>query len=87
MTNGHENNVTHRLKIVEGHIKKINRMHQDGAYCIDLLHQLQAVKAALSKIESKLMENHLKTCVQNAFKNGKQKQAIGEILTIFDKTR
>lgn len=82
-----QKNINHRLKIVEGHLKKVVKMQEEGSYCIDILHQLQAIRAALGKIESKVLENHLKTCVQKAFKEGRQEQAIKEVLSVFDKTR
>lgn len=86
MHNGH-NDISHRLKIAEGHLKKVVDMNQNGAYCIDVLHQLQAIRAALGKIESKVLENHLNTCVKEAFKKGNQKRAVSEVLSVFDKTR
>lgn len=81
------NDISHRLKITQGHLKKVIEMNAKGAYCIDVLHQLQAIRAALGKIESKVLEDHLNTCVQKAFEDGKQDQAIKEVLSVFDKTR
>lgn len=86
MKNGH-NDIAHRLQITQGHLKKVIEMNKDGAYCIDLLHQLQAIRAALGKVESKVLENHLNGCVRDAFKKGEQKKAIEEVLSVFDKTR
>lgn len=86
MMNGHDD-IAHRLKITEGHLKKVIDMNDRGAYCIDVLHQLQAIRAALGKVESKILENHLNSCVKEAFDKGDQKKAISEVLTVFDKTR
>lgn len=82
-----QKNINHRLKIAEGHLKKVVKMQEEGSYCIDILHQLQAIRAALGKIEGKVLENHLKTCVQKAFQDGKQENAVKEVLSVFDKTR
>ena len=85
--NNSQKNIIHRLKITNGHLKKVVEMSQNGAYCIDIIHQLQAVKAALGKIENKILDNHLNTCVFQAFKTGKKDQAIREVLSVFEKTR
>lgn len=82
-----QKNINHRLKITTGHLKKVVKMQEEGSYCIDVLHQLQAIRAAIGRIESKVLENHLKTCVQKAFSEGKQEKAIKEVLSVFDKTR
>lgn len=89
MDNGHKDNndIAHRLKITEGHLKKVIEMNKNGSYCIDILHQLQAIRAALGKIESKVLEEHLHGCVKDAFSKGDHKKAIGEVLSVFDKTR
>lgn len=87
MDNIIKKDISQRLKITQGHLKKVVKMNDDGVYCIDILHQLQAIRAALGKIESKVLENHLKICVQKAFADGKQDQAVKEVLSVFDKTR
>ena len=86
MINGHTD-IIHRLKITEGHLKKVIEMNEEGAYCIDILHQLQAIRAALGKVESIILESHLNNCVKDAFDKGDHKKAIGEVLSVFDKTR
>lgn len=85
--NTDQKDISHRLKIVEGHLKKVVKMQEEDSYCIDVLHQLQAIRAALGKIESKILENHLNTCVKEAFEKGDQKKAVSEVLSVFDKTR
>lgn len=87
MMNDSQKDINHRLKIAEGHLKKVVKMQEEGSYCIDVLHQLQAIRAAIGRIESKVLENHLKTCVRKAFSEGKQEKAIKEVLSVFDKTR
>lgn len=87
MNNDIKKDISQRLKITQGHLKKVIEMNDNGAYCIDVLHQLQAIRAALGKIESKVLENHLNTCVKEAFRKGDQKKAIAEVLSVFAKTR
>jgi DNA-binding FrmR family transcriptional regulator len=72
-----------RLKIAEGHLKKVREMLEKDAYCIDVLHQSQAVEAALKEIDSLILHNHLNTCVVNAIKNGRHKKVIEEIVSVF----
>jgi len=62
----HNPDVELRLKNAEGHIKGIQRMVGDGAYCIDVMHQVQAVQAALNKVNQILLEDHMKSCVITA---------------------
>jgi DNA-binding FrmR family transcriptional regulator len=77
--------IAHRLKIARGHLDKVLRMVEDDAYCIDVLHQSQAVQKALKETDAILLENHLKNCTLDSFKQGKHEHAIAEILTVFRK--
>ncbi len=79
--------IVHRLKITKGHLEKIIRMVEDDAYCIDILHQMQAVEGALNKAEGVVLENHLKTCTADAIKEGKTDEAISEIMNVFGKNK
>jgi len=76
-----------RLKIVEGQVRGLQDMLEKDKYCIDIITQTSAVKRALSSIEDALMENHLGTCVVNQIKKGKEKNAIGEILKVYQLKR
>jgi len=75
----------HRLKIAEGHLKKVIKMVEDGDYCIDILNQSLAVQKALKKIDEKILEKHLKTCVKEAFEKGKSRKKIEEIIKLMGK--
>ncbi|MBI3103447.1 metal-sensitive transcriptional regulator [Candidatus Daviesbacteria bacterium] len=75
--------ILHRLKIAQGHLKKVLNMVESGEYCIDVIHQSQAVQRALEEADSLVLENHLKTCASNAIKKGNQKEAISEIINVF----
>lgn len=72
----------HRLKIIEGQIRGLQRMIDEEKYCIDIIHQAQAIKEALSSVENFMLENHLRTHVVEQIKNGKEVKAIKEILTV-----
>lgn len=72
-----------RLKIAEGQIRGLQKMVEDDVYCIDIITQASAVKEALSGVEDVLLENHLSTHVIHQVKNGKEDQAIEEILKVY----
>ena len=55
-----------RLKTVEGHIRGIQRMVEEDAYCIDVIRQIQAVQAALNKISAQILDEHLNSCLITA---------------------
>ncbi|MBM3283475.1 metal-sensitive transcriptional regulator [Candidatus Gottesmanbacteria bacterium] len=79
--------IINRLKIAEGHLKKVREMVEDKAYCIDVLHQSRAVQSALKEIDSLVLHNHLYTCVTQAIKKGQSKKVIDEILAVFNKSQ
>ncbi|KPK95194.1 MAG: transcriptional regulator, partial [Anaerolineae bacterium SM23_ 63] len=55
-----------RLKNVEGHVRGIQRMVENDAYCIDLIRQIQAVQAALGKVSANILNDHLHSCLITA---------------------
>ena len=77
--------ILHRLKIAKGHLDKVIRMVADDAYCIDVLHQMQAVESGLKETGNVVLENHLKTCVSDSIAKGKKNEAIAEIMQVFKK--
>lgn len=77
--------ILHRLRIARGHLGKVISMVEKGDYCIDVLHQSQAVQKALSETDGVILENHLKTCVVEQIKNGKPEKTVDEIMRVFKK--
>lgn len=77
--------VLHRLKIAQGHLKKVIKMVEEKEYCIDILNQSLAVQNALKRIDESILENHLKTCVKDAFAGGDDERSIQEIIKVFKK--
>ncbi|MBI2617776.1 metal-sensing transcriptional repressor [Candidatus Gottesmanbacteria bacterium] len=76
-----------RLKIAEGHLKKVREMVENDSYCIDTLHQSQAVEAALREIDSLILKNHLNTCVVDAIKKGRSNEVIEEVMAVFKRNQ
>lgn len=80
-------NTIRRLKTVEGHLRGVIRMVEQDAYCIDVIRQIQAVEAALNKVSSKILEDHLNSCVITAIQGDDQKErerVLKEITEVFD---
>ncbi len=78
--------ILHRLKIAQGHLKKVSQMVEDDIYCIDILHQSQAVRRAIEEIDNLILETHLKGCVSEAISKGKKDEAIAEVMNVFKKS-
>lgn len=66
MIDSYKKDILHRLKIARGHIEKVTEMVENEEYCLDIIQQSAAIQSALSKVDSMLLENHLKTCVREA---------------------
>lgn len=84
--NAKERNL-HRLKIARGHLSKVITMLESDEYCIDILHQSQAVQKALKEVDNRILENHLQSCAADAISKGKKEQAIAEVMEVFKKSR
>ena len=63
-----------RLKRIEGQIRGIQRMIEEERYCIDILHQLQAIEAAVKVVEANILKKHLQHCVGDAVKSGSERE-------------
>lgn len=72
-----------RLKIIEGHLKKISLMVEDGAYCPSVLQQSSAVQSALRKVDEILLKGHLDSCFKNAVKSNGGEKEIEELMDAF----
>jgi DNA-binding FrmR family transcriptional regulator len=78
--------VKQRLASAAGHIKGIERMVGDDTYCIDIIKQVQAVQAALSKVSNIMLDNHLHTCVTTAIRDDEpdeRERILAEITSVF----
>ncbi len=79
-----------RLRRIEGQVRGVIRMLEEGRYCIDVLHQMQAVKAALARAESEILKEHAATCVESAIDSGDdkvQREKVSELIELFDKLK
>ncbi len=72
-----------RLKIIEGQVRGLQKMVDNGTYCIDVITQTSAIKQGLSNVEDTLMEGHLGHCVIDQMKKGETGKASAEILKVY----
>ncbi|MEX0918900.1 MAG: metal-sensitive transcriptional regulator [Candidatus Paceibacterota bacterium] len=76
-----------RLKIIEGQVRGLHKMVQEEVYCIDIITQSSAIRQALSAVEDLMLENHLSEHVIQQMKQGQEKKAVGEIISVFKKSK
>lgn len=80
-------NTLRRLKTVEGHLRGVIRMVEEDAYCIDVIRQIQAIEAALNKVSSRILEDHLNSCVITAIQGNdknERERVLKEITEVFE---
>jgi DNA-binding FrmR family transcriptional regulator len=80
--------VTTRLNRVAGQVAGIQRMVEEDRYCVDILLQIAAARAALDRVGKLVLGNHVETCVAEAFESGRpreRRQKIEELLEVFSR--
>ena len=78
-----------RLSRIEGQVRGIARMVEEDRYCIDVLTQLQAVRAALSRVETEMLKDHLGHCIEAAITGGdvtEQRAKAGELIQLLERS-
>ena len=76
-----------RLRNVEGHVRGIERMLEQEEYCIDIIRQIQAVQAALNRVSTMILEEHLHSCLTTAVRGDnpdERERVLKEIADVFD---
>jgi DNA-binding FrmR family transcriptional regulator len=88
--NEHDPKLITRLNRVEGQVRGISKMVTEGRYCIDILTQLQAVRAALAKVESAILQEHFGKCIEGAITSGdatEQRAKVNELIQLLERSR
>ena len=78
-----------RLNRIEGQVRGLVRMVEEDRYCIDVLTQLQAVRAALAKVETEMLKDHLGHCIEGAIVSGdkaEQRQKASELIQLLERS-
>lgn len=79
--------VTNRLKTIEGHIRGIQRMVSEDAYCIDVIRQVQATQSALNKVNAMVLEDHMHSCLITAVRGEdveERERVLNEIAEVYE---
>jgi CsoR family transcriptional regulator, copper-sensing transcriptional repressor len=79
--------IARRLASAAGHMKGIERMVNEDVYCIDIIRQIQAVQAALSKVNNLILDEHLHNCVTTAIRGddlGERERVLHEVSSVFE---
>ena len=81
--------VLKRLQRIEGQVRGLTRMVDDDRYCIDIVTQISAVRAALRRAEEEILRDHVAHCVEDAIKSGnrtEQRKKVAELMDVFGRT-
>ena len=79
-----------RLSRIEGQVRGVARMVEEDRYCIDVITQVRAVRAALDKVEQEILHDHLQHCVVHAFHGDDERERqtkIDELMEVLDSRR
>jgi DNA-binding FrmR family transcriptional regulator len=76
--------VLKQLNYIEGHLGGIRKMVGEDTYCVDILQQTYAVRKAIEKLESILVEGHLHTCVPKGIAQGRGEAVIEELVQLYN---
>lgn len=79
----------HRLSRIEGQVRGVARMVEEDRYCIDVLTQIQAVRAALARVETEMLKDHLGHCIEAAITGGdaaEQRQKASELIQLLERS-
>ena len=71
-----------RLKRIEGQIRGLAGMVEDDRYCIDVVTQIAAAKAALRRVEEEILRDHVAHCVEHAITSGDKADQIAELMDV-----
>ena len=88
-TNPNAAALARRLNIIEGQVRGIKKMVANDAYCIDVMKQIKSVKNALEKVNTLVLEGHMKTCVTTRLRSDDpqdREQVIAEVVGVFSAT-
>ncbi len=76
--------VLKRSSFIEGHLGGIRKMVEQDKYCVDVLKQTYAVRRAIEKMETLLLDGHLHTCVIDGIRDGRSDEVVGELVELYE---
>jgi DNA-binding FrmR family transcriptional regulator len=81
--------VLNRLHRIEGQVRGVSRMVEEDRYCIDVMTQIRAIKAALTRVESMMLKDHLGHCIEGAIVSGdaaEQRKKAAELIELISRS-
>ena len=90
MMNANTDAKVNRLNRIAGQVRGVAKMVEDDRYCIDILHQIQAIRSALAKVESQILKDHAACCVAEAIASGdatEQRAKFEELVELLERQR
>ncbi len=72
-----------RISYIQGHLAGVKRMVEEDRYYVDVLKQTYAIRQAIEKLETKLLEGHLHTCVIEGVKDGREDEVFDELVELY----
>ena len=81
--------VLNRLQRIEGQARGLSRMVEEDRYCIDIVTQISAVRAALRRVEEEILRDHVAHCVEHAIASGDQadqRRKVSELIDVLSRT-
>ena len=85
MNEASRKSATSRLRRIEGQVRGVLRMVEEDRYCVDVLTQIAAIRAALHKVEEEVLKDHVAHCVAHAFSKGdmvEQQNKVNELVAV-----
>ena len=79
-----------RLRRIEGQVRGVQRMIEEGRYCVDILTQIDAITAALARVQDRILESHLNHCVADALEGSDvadRREKVNEVVGLLKKFR
>ena len=89
MQNDTKTSCLKRLNRIEGQVRGLSRMVDDDRYCIDVITQISAVRAALRRVEEEILKDHVGHCVEHAIRSGdadEQRQKVAELIDVLSRS-
>lgn len=75
--------ISKRLRRIRGQVEGVEKMVEDHRYCVDVIQQIGAIRAALYQVGLIMLESHSRSCVVSAIKSGNEDEAITELMGVY----
>jgi DNA-binding FrmR family transcriptional regulator len=73
-----------RINYIDGHLSGVRKMIEEDRYCVDVIRQTYAIRRAIQKLEGLLIDGHLRSCVPDAYREGRDEEMREELKDLFE---